>query len=59
MESGYHPHMASPAFQDLDENRISPDEYARRTRREVEKLVREAPAPQRRLIPSGDDEGES
>jgi hypothetical protein len=40
--------MASAAFQDMEENRISPEEYARRTRREVEKLVEESPPPRRR-----------
>ena len=41
--------MAGKAFaRELEENRISPDEYAKRVRREVEEAVRESPPPHRR-----------
>lgn len=41
------PSVPSAPFRDLEEGRISPDEYAERTRREVREIVREAPPPKR------------
>lgn len=55
MAHPYVSNMASGAFQDLEENRISPEEYARRTRREVEKLVEESPPPRHREITREDE----
>jgi hypothetical protein len=59
MEYVYRPYMASPPFQDLDEKRITPDEYARRTRREVVELIRDTPTPRRREVRNDDDDRKS
>lgn len=47
MNNRYATGSPSPAFRDLEEQRISPDEYAKRTRREVQELIRESPPPRR------------
>jgi hypothetical protein len=52
MADEYPPGTVPRAFEDLDEDRITPAEYARRTRREVDELIRHAPTPRREL---GDD----
>lgn len=41
------PSVPSAPYRDLEEGRISPDEYAERTRREVREIVKEAPPPRR------------
>jgi hypothetical protein len=40
--------IPSAPFRELEEHRISPDEYAERVRREVEEAVRESRPPRRR-----------
>jgi hypothetical protein len=48
--------IPSAPYRELEENRISPDEYAERVRREVEEAVRESPPPARERRRSQDDE---
>jgi hypothetical protein len=46
-ESVHQPSVSHGPIRDLEERRISPEEYARRVRREVRELVRESHPPKR------------
>jgi hypothetical protein len=47
--------IPSGPFRDLEERRISGDEYAKRVRREIRERVRETPAPSQPRRPEKDD----
>ena len=54
--TGRHHGIPSGPYRDLEEQKISPDEYARQVRREVEEAVRESPPPARERRPAKADE---